>query len=58
MGDIFDVVFEEDRDVNVFSELHLDPEYIDTDKAYNQPLDNINYNDRLALGFEMMGEYD
>jgi len=58
MGDIFDVVYDKDIEVNVFSELHLDPEYIDTEKAYNLPLDDMNYNDRLSIGFEMMGEYE
>jgi len=60
MGDIFDVTWVGDdiRTINVFSELHLDPEYIDDDHSYNQPLDGENYNERLALGSEMLGQYD
>ena len=57
MGDIFDVNFNDHGD-NVFGYSHMNPDYIDDLKAYSHELDDRNYNDRIALGDEMMSEYE
>jgi hypothetical protein len=58
MGDIFDVVFAGETNRNVFTSKHMDISEIDDYKAYNTEPNGRNYNERLAIGFAMAGEYE